>query len=108
MNKMTRKNFIPVNLVGFAESMKINEQNREFAAKGAVRAECIIGIEISLTFPLGLPDRATVVICEIQDGTRVPRRAIVKSANDGRASGLARVGGCWCVPSSGQGFAQFA
>jgi hypothetical protein len=43
--------FIPVNFVGFAEFAEINVRNGEFAPGSAGPDECIIGVDISLTFP---------------------------------------------------------
>lgn len=79
--EMDRISFITVNFVSFADLAKLSWKNNVFARGYVGSHEFIIGPYISLTFPVVLPDRATEMICEIQDVTPVPRRAIVKSAN---------------------------
>ncbi|ORA25998.1 hypothetical protein [Mycobacterium aquaticum] len=50
-NAIDREIFMAVNLIGFAVFAKINVINGEFAQGGAGLDECIIRIDISLTFP---------------------------------------------------------
>jgi hypothetical protein len=83
-NKIVGTIFIAVNSICFAEFARPDHQNGVFAQENVGSDECNIGSGISLTFRAVLPDRAMMVICELQDDTRAPRWAIVKSANNPR------------------------